>query len=41
VPRREGGAFHARTGLTDLIDLTDLTDLTERVRQRETQVRRR
>jgi hypothetical protein len=38
VARREGGAFHARTGLTDLIDLTDLT---ERVRQRETQVRRR
>jgi hypothetical protein len=41
VARREGGAFHARTCLTDLIDLTDLTDLTERVRQRETQVRRR
>jgi hypothetical protein len=38
VARREGGAFHARTCLTDLIDLTDLT---ERVRQRETQVRRR
>jgi hypothetical protein len=26
VARRESGAFHARTGLTDLIDLIDLIE---------------